>query len=341
MRSLRGDQGAHRARRAVAGVREPARLLAGALLPRLQLAFDVHALQRQPGAAPARGRAALPPLRPHASACPRTLPAVRRRRPGPDRPGHAARRGDVARGAAAGAHRAGRSRLHRAQGRAQGRARPGARARRSTSSSARRCSPRATTIPHLTLVGVLDADSALFSADFRAAERLFAQLVQVVGPRGPRPARRGEVLIQTDFPTHPLYAAVATPRLRRVSRPRLSRSGALAGFPPYRAPGPAARRIEEGGRGPATSCAPRRPRARHDRAEDRGVRPGARAARAQGRVRARAAAGARRFARATLQPFLRAWRGRAARRAATAACAGRSTSIRRRSEARIGACRPV
>src|SRR6185436_1865675 len=62
--------------------------------------------------------------------------------------------------------------------------------------------------PNLTLVGVLEADSALFSVDFRASERLFSQLVQVAGRAG-RAERPGEVLIQTDFPTHPLYAAVA------------------------------------------------------------------------------------------------------------------------------------
>ena len=62
--------------------------------------------------------------------------------------------------------------------------------------------------PRLTLVGVLESDSALFSADFRASERLFSQLVQVAGRAG-RAERPGEVLIQTDFPGHPLYAAVA------------------------------------------------------------------------------------------------------------------------------------
>ncbi|HUL96321.1 MAG TPA: helicase-related protein, partial [Usitatibacter sp.] len=62
--------------------------------------------------------------------------------------------------------------------------------------------------PRLTLVGVLESDSALFSADFRASERLFSQLVQVAGRAG-RAERPGEVLIQTDFPGHPLYAAIA------------------------------------------------------------------------------------------------------------------------------------
>jgi primosomal protein N' (replication factor Y) len=61
--------------------------------------------------------------------------------------------------------------------------------------------------PQLTLVGILDADGALYSSDFRASERLFAQLMQVAGRAG-RAAAAGEVLIQTGFPDHPLYAAL-------------------------------------------------------------------------------------------------------------------------------------
>jgi primosomal protein N' (replication factor Y) len=85
--------------------------------------------------------------------------------------------------------------------------------------------------PNLTLVGVLDPDSALFSADFRAAERLFAQLVQVAGRAG-RAERPGEVLIQTDFPGHPLYAAVARQDFARFATDALEERR-LAGFPPF------------------------------------------------------------------------------------------------------------
>jgi primosomal protein N' (replication factor Y) len=85
--------------------------------------------------------------------------------------------------------------------------------------------------PRLTLVGVLDSDSALFSADFRAAERLFAQLVQVAGRAG-RSDRPGEVLIQTDFPAHPLYAAVATQDYERFAEQALEERR-IAGFPPF------------------------------------------------------------------------------------------------------------
>lgn len=56
----------------------------------------------------------------------------------------------------------------------------------------------------LGLVAVLNADSMLFSADFRAPERLFAQLLQVAGRAG-RHAEGGEVLIQTGYPDHTVY----------------------------------------------------------------------------------------------------------------------------------------
>ncbi|HEX6632894.1 MAG TPA: primosomal protein N' [Usitatibacter sp.] len=85
--------------------------------------------------------------------------------------------------------------------------------------------------PRLTRVGVLDSDSALFSADFRSAERLFALLVQVAGRAG-RAEARGEVLIQTDFPAHPLYAAVARHDYEGFADAALDERR-IAGFPPY------------------------------------------------------------------------------------------------------------
>lgn len=85
--------------------------------------------------------------------------------------------------------------------------------------------------PGLTLVGALDSDSGLFSADFRAAERLFAQLVQVAGRAG-RAEKPGEVLIQTDFPTHALYAAVATHDYEAFAAAALEERR-TASFPPF------------------------------------------------------------------------------------------------------------
>jgi len=59
----------------------------------------------------------------------------------------------------------------------------------------------------LTLVGILNPDTALFSQDYRASERLFAQLMQVAGRAG-RAGSPSEVLVQTRYPQHPLYGAV-------------------------------------------------------------------------------------------------------------------------------------
>ena len=61
--------------------------------------------------------------------------------------------------------------------------------------------------PFLTLVGVLDADNALYSPDFRAPEKLFSQLMQVSGRAG-RSKIKGEVLIQTAFPNNPVFEGI-------------------------------------------------------------------------------------------------------------------------------------
>ncbi len=85
--------------------------------------------------------------------------------------------------------------------------------------------------PRLTLVGVLGADAALFAADWRAPERLFAQLMQVAGRAG-RAELKGEVLIQTEYPEHPLYAALAAHDYPGFAAALLEER-AQAGFPPY------------------------------------------------------------------------------------------------------------
>jgi primosomal protein N' (replication factor Y) len=85
--------------------------------------------------------------------------------------------------------------------------------------------------PRLTLVGVINADAALYSGDFRASERLYAQLTQVAGRAG-RAQIPGEVLIQTDFPDHPLYDAVCRQDYRAFAAAALEERAAAA-FPPF------------------------------------------------------------------------------------------------------------
>jgi len=85
--------------------------------------------------------------------------------------------------------------------------------------------------PRLTLVGVLGADNALYSADFRATERLAALLTQVAGRAG-RAGLAGEVIIQTDFPDHPVYAAINAHDYGSVAE-KLLAERKLAQLPPY------------------------------------------------------------------------------------------------------------
>ena len=85
--------------------------------------------------------------------------------------------------------------------------------------------------PMLTLVGVIGADAALFAADFRAPERLFSQLMQVGGRSG-RAKLAGEVLIQTEYPDHPLYRALADHDYSRFASAQLA-DREQAGFPPF------------------------------------------------------------------------------------------------------------
>jgi primosomal protein N' (replication factor Y) len=85
--------------------------------------------------------------------------------------------------------------------------------------------------PNLTLVGVLNPDSALYSSDFRASEKLFAQLAQVAGRAG-RGDKPGEVLIQTAFPGHALFRALSGHDYDAWANTLLAERKS-AGFPPF------------------------------------------------------------------------------------------------------------
>lgn len=85
--------------------------------------------------------------------------------------------------------------------------------------------------PNLTLVGVIDTDSALHSPDFRASERLFAQLMQVAGRAG-RADKAGQVIIQTAFPEHELFNALRRQDYESYANAMLEEREQVQ-FPPY------------------------------------------------------------------------------------------------------------
>ena len=61
--------------------------------------------------------------------------------------------------------------------------------------------------PDITLVGIVDGDLGLQGADIRSAERMY-QLVNQVSGRAGRGSKKGEILVQTFNPEHPLYVTM-------------------------------------------------------------------------------------------------------------------------------------
>jgi primosomal protein N' (replication factor Y) (superfamily II helicase) len=84
----------------------------------------------------------------------------------------------------------------------------------------------------LSRVIVLDGDAGLFSADYRAPERLFATLMQVSGRAG-RDARDSEVIVQTRFPDHPLFGFLARHDFAGFADSQLDERRQV-GLPPWR-----------------------------------------------------------------------------------------------------------
>ncbi len=85
--------------------------------------------------------------------------------------------------------------------------------------------------PHLTLVGVVDADLGLAGGDLRAAERTVQLLHQVAGRAG-RADAPGIVLLQTFSPEHPVMAALVAGDLDGfVAREAAARRPGF--WPPY------------------------------------------------------------------------------------------------------------
>lgn len=85
--------------------------------------------------------------------------------------------------------------------------------------------------PNITLVGILDADQALYSSFYRATERLVQTVLQVSGRAG-RAEKGGQALLQTAFPSHPLMKNLCSQGYSELVQPMLDERK-LLGFPPY------------------------------------------------------------------------------------------------------------
>ncbi|GAB2946767.1 primosomal protein N' [Hafnia psychrotolerans] len=85
--------------------------------------------------------------------------------------------------------------------------------------------------PDVTLVSLLDVDGALFSADFRSAER-FAQLYTQVSGRAGRAGKPGEVVLQTHHPDHPLLKGLLEQGYDAFARQTLAERKSVF-LPPY------------------------------------------------------------------------------------------------------------
>jgi primosomal protein N' (replication factor Y) len=85
--------------------------------------------------------------------------------------------------------------------------------------------------PNVTLVGVINADTALHLPDFRAAERTFQLVTQVAGRTG-RGEKGGRVLVQTFSPDHAAIQAAVRHDFNRFAASELPLRESL-GYPPY------------------------------------------------------------------------------------------------------------
>ena len=315
-------------------VRQPPRLRAVARLRGVRVGGGMPALQRrlvvhrEPRDACAAITAAT------SERLPRAVPVMRQRRPAAARA--SARSGSS--GARAHVSSSARiARVDRDSTRAQGRFRrtcaSGSRPARSTSSSARRCSRRVTTFRGSRWSGVLGADNALYSADFRghrAAGRAARCRWQAARAA---PALPGEVIVQTDFPAHPRVSARWPPHDYRCVCDGAPRPSArLTGLPPCGARSRCSRPKRRAA--PTSDALPRTTAARRAQAVLRARQPGvevyppvpAALARRAGSSAARCSRRAQRARRC--RRFLAAVaRGASPRCPATSRALGASTSI--------------
>lgn len=85
--------------------------------------------------------------------------------------------------------------------------------------------------PNVTLVAIIDADSGLYSTDFRAVENLAQQVLQVAGRAG-REGKKGRVLMQTHNPEHPIMEHLQHQDYSAVAKQQLTERKAVL-YPPY------------------------------------------------------------------------------------------------------------
>ncbi|MCS7209136.1 MAG: primosomal protein N' [Fimbriimonadales bacterium] len=85
--------------------------------------------------------------------------------------------------------------------------------------------------PRVTLVGVISADTGLYLPDFRASERVFQLLTQVIGRAGRR-AERGLAIVQTYNPDHPAVQCALRQDYEAFYRQELALRRE-AGYPPF------------------------------------------------------------------------------------------------------------
>jgi primosomal protein N' (replication factor Y) (superfamily II helicase) len=85
--------------------------------------------------------------------------------------------------------------------------------------------------PNLTMVAILEGDSALYSANFKAGE-LMGQLITQVAGRAGREDKLGEVYIQTHQPNHPWLETLVQKGYRAFAQ-QLMKEREIIGFPPF------------------------------------------------------------------------------------------------------------
>ena len=83
----------------------------------------------------------------------------------------------------------------------------------------------------LSLVVVVNADQGLFSNDFRGSERLAQNIIQVAGRAG-REKKKGQVIIQTEYPDHPFWPLLFQDGYKEIVEMTLM-DRKSANWPPY------------------------------------------------------------------------------------------------------------